>query len=193
MDHLNCHSNETWKDIPGYEGIYQASSYGNIRTCEGKTTSNKRYKVRHWKSRVLRGKGNNAKTGRRVTLWKDGVGKDWLVARLVAITFLGAPPEGYTVNHIDGNRFNNRIDNLEWLSLADNIRHGFATGLYHTQKPISIKSGGKTYDFRSMSQCDEFLRRSTGYTSNRLKKRDTLFDVDGNKYFAFCQEVGENG
>jgi hypothetical protein len=122
--------------------------------------------------------------GKRVYLWKDGKAKDWLVARAVAITFLGDPPEGFTVNHIDGNRLNNHIDNLEWLSLADNIRHGFATGLYHTQKAISIRGDGQTYDFRSMAQCDKFLRRARGYTSGRLKKGSTVFDADGNKYFA---------
>jgi hypothetical protein len=172
---------ELWKDIPGYEGIYQASSYGNIRTCDGKTTSNKRYSVRHWKARILKGKGNNPQTGRRVTLWKDGVGKDWLVASLVALTFLGVPPEGHTVNHIDGDRFNNHIDNLEWLSLADNIRHGFATGLY-PNKQVTLQRDGQLFEFVSMAKCDAFLKRARGYTSGRLKKGSTVFDADGNKY-----------
>ena len=175
---------EIWKDIPNYEGIYQASTFGNIRTVEGKETSNKRYAVRRWKSRVLKGRGDNYKTGKRVYLWKDGKPRDWIVARLVAITFLGNPPEGFTVNHIDGNRLNNNINNLEWLSRSDNIKHGFAEGLYHTQKAVSIRRDGQTYDFKSMSQCDKFLRRAKGYTSNSLKKRSTLFDADGNKYVA---------
>ena len=174
---------EIWIDIPGYEGIYQASSCGNIRTVEGKTTSNKRYSCRQWKSRILKGRGDNYVTGRRVSLWKNGEVKDWLVARLVAITFLGAPPNGYTVNHIDGNRLNNRIENLEWLSLPDNIRHGFATGLYPT-KQVSLQREGKDLKFKSMSECDKFLKRAKGYTSNSLKKRSTLFDADGNKYLA---------
>lgn len=174
---------ETWKDIPEYEGIYQASTLGNIRTVEGKITSNKRYGVRRWKSRILKGRGDCYATGKRVSLWKDGKVKDWLVARLVAITFLGAPPEGYTVNHIDGNRLNNCIENLEWLSLADNIRHGFATGLYPT-KGVTLKRDGQHFEFISMAKCDEFLKRSNGYTSNSLKKRSTLFDADGNKYLA---------
>ena len=177
-----CHSNETWKDIPGYEGIYQASTLGNIRTVEGKTTSNKRYTTRHWKSRVLKGKGNNPKTGKRVSLWKDGKPKEWLIARLVAITFLGNPPEGYTVNHKDGNRMNNAIENLEWLSLSDNIKHGFSTGLYHTQKSVILKKDGKVFEFRSMAQCDKFLRRTQGYTSRRLKKWNILEDADGGLY-----------
>lgn len=174
---------EVWKDIPGYEGIYQASTFGNIRTVEGKITSNKRFPTRHWKSRILKGRGDNYSTGKRVALWKNGKAKDWLVARLVAITFLGVPPEGFTVNHIDGNRFNNCLGNLEWLSVADNIRHGFATGLYPT-KHVTLKREDKLLEFMSMSECDKFLRRANGYTSNSLKKRSTLFDADGNKYTA---------
>lgn len=179
---------EVWKDIPGYEGIYQASTLGNIRTVEGKTTSNKRCATRHWKSRILKGRGDHYSTGKRVSLWKDGEVKDALVARVVASTFLGVPPEGFTVNHIDGNRLNNHIDNLEWLSLADNIRHGFATGLYPTKKVI-LQKEDNLLEFVSMSECDKFLRRSKGYTSNSLKKRSTLFDADGNKYSACTKEV----
>lgn len=172
---------EIWKDIPGYEGIYQASTFGNIRTVEGKTTSNKRYPVRRWKSRVLKGRGDNPKTGKRVNLWKDGKPKDWLVARLVAITFLGFPPKGFTVNHKDGNRMNNAIDNLEWLSLADNIKHGFSTGLYPT-KEVLLHRQGNMFVFESMAKCDRFLNRYKGYTSNAMKNHLELRDSDGNVY-----------
>jgi hypothetical protein len=173
---------EVWKDIPDYEGIYQASNLGRIRTADGKTTFTERHGVRRWKSRILKGRGDNYQTGKRVSLWKDGKVKDWLVARLVAITFLGDPPENYTVNHKDGNRLNNNIDNLEWLSLGDNIRHGFATGLYPT-KSVVLSRDGQTFRFASMAKCDAFLRRSSGYTSNSLSERYTLFDADGNKYY----------
>jgi hypothetical protein len=180
---------EVWKDIPGYEGLYQASDQGNIRTAEGKITSNKRYATRRWKSRVLKGRGNNPKTGKRVALWKDGTPKDWLVARLVAITFLGNPPNGFTVNHKDGNRMNNNIENLEWLSLADNIKHGFANGLYPTKavKLVCLTNEG-VFEFASMSSCDKFLKRRKGYTSESIINNRWLYDSDGNKY---CGLVGD--
>ena len=175
---------EIWKDIPGYEGLYQASSFGRIRTAEGKTTYTKRHGIRHWKSRIMSGRGNNPYPGKRVGLWKDGKSKDFLVARLVALTFLGEPPEGFTVNHIDGNRMNNAVDNLEWLSLADNIRHGFEYGLY-PQKAVTVKKyiGGKETSFRSMSELDRFLGRAVGYTSGKIKKACyTLTDSRGFYY-----------
>jgi hypothetical protein len=116
-------------------------------------------------------------------LWKDGKCKDWLVARLVAITFLGEPTEGFTVNHMDGNRLNNHIENLEWLSLADNIRHAFETGLCHSQKQITVTDAEVTFSFRSYAQLDVFLGRSKGYTSNRIKKnRDVLYSYEGKEF-----------
>jgi hypothetical protein len=175
---------EIWRDIPGYEGIYQASSHGQIRTVEGKVTSNKRYGVRHWKSRVLKGRGSNPITGKRVSLWKDGQSRDFLVARIVALTFLGEPQEGFTVNHKDGNRFNNMLENLEWLSLADNIKHGFETGLYPQKKVVVSRAcSNNTLSFRSLSQLSRFLGRSDGYASERLKRsRTSLTDSNGVVY-----------
>jgi hypothetical protein len=171
---------EVWKDIPGYEGLYQASSEGRIRTAEGKTTSNARYSKRVWKSRVLKGRGDNRATGKRASLWKDGKVKDCLIARLVAITFLGYPPDGYTVNHIDGNRFNNAVSNLEWLSLADNIRHGFATGLYaKSQKAVRLKNANTLYVFPSMSEASRFLGRNNGYVSECYLKGKNAISTDG--------------
>lgn len=172
---------ETWKDIPEYEGIYQASTHGRIRTVEGKTTFTTKHGMRRWKSRILKGRGDNPKTGKRVSLWKDGKSRDWLVARLVAITFLGNPPNGFTVNHKDGNRLNNNLDNLEWLSLADNIKHGFANALYPT-KAITLSRDGQTFDLASMAKCDEFLKRRRGYTSDAISNNRYLYDADGNKY-----------
>lgn len=161
---------EVWKDIPGFEGIYQASSFGRIRTCNGKTTFTKFHGIRKWKQRILRYKGENQQTGYRVTLWKNGKSKDYLVARLVALTFLGI--SDLTVNHIDGNRFNNKIENLEWCSLSENIRKGFETGLYKNQKKVLLinKKTGEKIVFRSLSQGDIFLKKNHSYLSDKIKR-----------------------
>ena len=129
---------EEWKDIPGYEGLYQASTLGNIRTCEGKVTSSARFSHRVWKQRVLKQKCAKNCKGRidaRIELWKDGEHKTWLVARLIAMTWCKGYADGMTVNHKNGDPIDNRAENLEWLTLKNNIRHGFANGLYPQAKP----------------------------------------------------------
>ena len=126
-------SMEEWKAIPGYEGLYEASNMGEIRSCEGKVTSNARYGRRVWKQRIIKQKFSTGKNGRRdyrVELWKDGTHTTFLVSRLIALTWCDGYQEGWTVNHKNGIPSDNRAENLEWLSHGDNIRHGFATGLY---------------------------------------------------------------
>ena len=180
---------EVWKPIPGYEGIYDASSFGRIRTAEGKTTNSVRHGVRVWKQRILKPKAcaDYRKAGYRVTLWKNKKPKDFLVARLVCTTFhenlIGTK---MTVNHKDGNRLNNRIENLEWLSLADNIRDGFKTGLYKSaQKSVILTNeAGEKISFHSMSEADKFLCRSNGYVSGCIKKKRFPKSKSGQFYIA---------
>ena len=173
---------EVWKDIPDYEGIYQASNLGRIRTAPNKKTYSKLHGERTWKCRILKGRGDNIKTGKRVSLWKDGKVKDWLVARLVAITFLGQPTKEYsTVNHINGNRLDNNIKNLEWLSLGDNIRHAFNTGLMPYKK-VKLFNKNSEMIFRSMAMASLYLGRSHSYISNCLKKKRNIISSDGKMF-----------
>lgn len=183
---------EIWKDIPGYEGVYQASNIGRIRSVEGKATSNARFKQRRWKSRIIRPKGcaDYRKSGYRVALWKNGKPRDWLVARLVALTWIPGYEPGFTVNHIDGDRLNNQIDNLEWLSLSENIKHGFNTGLYSSiQKPVIITlPNGEEIGFASRAAASRYLGKTHGYVSGCLKRRNPYY-VDGLKYPACKDDV----
>lgn len=173
---------EIWKDIPGYEGLYEASSFGRIRSHKNKTTYTKRHGTRKWKSRIMKGRGNNITTGSRVGLWKNGVVKEFLVARLVAITFLGQPSkDANTVNHINGNRLDNNINNLEWLSLADNIRHAFDTGLMLQRKIMLINKDCEMV-FRSMSVASKYIGRNSGYISLCIKNNRNIKDINNNLY-----------
>lgn len=165
---------EKWKDIPGYETLYQASNEGRIRTCEGKTTGNARYSCRIWKQRIMKLKMTTNKKGRsdlRVCLWKDGKEKTWLVSRLVAMTWGPGYSSELTVNHIDGNSLNNNADNLEWVSLKDNIQHGFRTGLYaENQIPVVVVNGNSIELYDSMCSASRALGKNSGYLSNRYNK-----------------------
>jgi hypothetical protein len=178
---------EEWKDIPGYEGLYQASTLGQIRTCNGKTTSSARFKTRVWKQRIIKQKCAKSIKGRydcRVELWKNGSHKTWLVSRLVALTWCDGYTSGMTVNHIDGDPLNNKANNLEWISLEDNIKHGFANGLYSTQKAcVLINESGEKKTFLSQSEASRNIGRSNSYIATKLKKHDLFAtSIDGQKY-----------
>ena len=107
---------EIWKDIRGYEGYYQVSTFGNVRSLDGTVTSklgiSKKIKGR-MKSQICDESGYKT-----VTLYKDN--NEWIVSvhRLVLMTF--DPNENsdtLQVNHIDRNPSNNHISNLEWVTL----------------------------------------------------------------------------
>ena len=104
---------EIWKDFEDYEGKYQISNRGNVKSLNYRHTG---------KERILKPQ----KTGRGylfVYLYKDGKAKKYLVHRLVAEVFLDNP-EGYTeVNHKDENKTNNNADNLEWCSRSYNCSY----------------------------------------------------------------------
>lgn len=165
---------EEWKAIPGFEGLYDASSLGRIRSTPGKTTSNARYPIRVWRSRIMKTKAQKGlhRHDQRVTLWKDGKAADYLVARLVAMAWIGVPDDYLTVNHINGNYLDNRPENLEWVSLPENIKHGFSSGLYASiEIPVVLVSNkGESFTFQSMSSAAQFLGHGRQYISDRLAK-----------------------
>ncbi|MCC3663251.1 HNH endonuclease [Staphylococcus haemolyticus] len=175
--------NEKWRDVVGYEGIYEVSNKGRVRTHKNKTTYTKKHGVRHWKQRYLKDKTPNGRDV-RVSLWKDGKHKDFLVHRLVAFAFMPVVKGKECINHIDGNPKNNNVENLEWCNHLENNRHAFETGLMHTNMAVKlINHLGIEYEFISMSRASQFLGRNNGYISTKLKRnRKELTDIHGNKY-----------
>lgn len=176
---------ELWKDIPGFEKLYQASNTGLIRSAPGKVTSSRRFSRRVWKTRILKHKFrvNGKRHDAAVTLWKDGKCKDYLVSRLVAMTWVDGYEPWLTVNHIDGNPQNNNCSNLEWVTLSENIKKGYENGLFSSvQEPIMLKNGENEFPFVSMAEGSRFLGRNSGYVHNCLKRNRPIKDTDGKQY-----------
>lgn len=107
---------EIWKDIKGYEGLYQVSSFGNVKS----------------KRKVLSKRVTNSGYI-SIGLWKKGKRKEKLAHRLVAEAFINNPNKLPIINHIDENKINNNVKNLEWCS------HSYNTNVYTKNHIEEIK------------------------------------------------------
>ena len=118
---------EEWKDITGYEGMYQISNLGNVRSlvrdrCNGGVL----------KEKILRNRPSKSRTGAvyyQVALFKNGKRKNFSVHRLVANEFIPNTENKPFINHIDGNPSNNHVSNLEWCTPKENTIHAWEMGL----------------------------------------------------------------
>lgn len=124
---------EIWKNIKGYEGIYQISNLGNVRNLLS-------YERKNLKGEITE------KGYIRVSLHKNGFRKVFRVHRLVAQAFIPNPLNKPQINHKDGNKLNNCVDNLEWATNKENIKHAIQNKLRAKEirhvKPIAyIKNG----------------------------------------------------
>lgn len=123
---------EIWKDIKGYEGLYQVSNLGNVKSLT------RQIKCLNSKYRTINGKVLKALQMNNnylfVNLWKNNVIKRALIHRLVAEAFIPNPNNELEVNHIDGNKHNNCVNNLEWCNRSYNTLHSYKIGLREKQK-----------------------------------------------------------
>ena len=112
---------EIWKDIEGYEGLYQVSNYGNIKSLS-KVVKNA-YGVHRTEDKIL--KPQTKKDGYlQIQLSKNGKQKHYKVHRLVALTYIANPNNYPCVNHKDENKSNNHVSNLEWCTYEYNTNYG---------------------------------------------------------------------
>ena len=110
------------KAVKGYEGRYKILENGDVvRLIKGSRNKDGNKVLKHW----LDKDGYHT-----VTLWKDRKPKQFRVHRLVAEAFIDNPNNLPQVNHLDGNKNNNAVTNLEWVTLERNIRHAFEIGIY---------------------------------------------------------------
>ena len=115
--------NEIWKDIEDYEGLYQVSNLGRVKSSDT--------------NRIL--KGNKDRGGYLlVNLYKNSVSSTKKIHRLVAQAFIPNPENKPQVNHIDENKTNNMVSNLEWSTNKENSNHGTRTDRSSKTRSISI-------------------------------------------------------
>lgn len=140
---------EIWKDIPGFEGFYQASYSGKIRSVDRTTISNDTiHKQRHTfrKGRIL--KTSITKLG--YVICYPSIESEKLtstVHKLVALAWIPNPNNYSELNHIDTDKLNNSVPNLEWCDRGHNMRHAHANGLVKIKKRGENKIAKPVYQF----------------------------------------------
>jgi len=122
--------NEIWKDILGYEGLYQISNLGRVKNLERKVKCQNHERI--VKEKIL--KQSKGKKYQQVTLSKKCKSSTKTVHRLVAQAFIPNPNNLAEVNHIDANTKNNCVDNLEWCTRYENMQHAKENGLIKAPK-----------------------------------------------------------
>ncbi len=125
---------EIWKPVVGYEGLYEVSSNGRVKSID-RVLIDRIGREKLFKGRIL--STHLDRYGYPICkLWMGSKGKTSTVHRLVAISFLENENNKPQVNHIDGNKENNSIDNLEWVTNSENDIHAFEIGLRTTRRGV---------------------------------------------------------
>jgi len=136
---------EIWKDVPGYEGYYKVSNLGNVKSLD-RIVPHPRWGRQFWKGRII--KSSLDKYGYpRLSLRKYNKAKFFTIHRLVAVSFIPNLENKPQVNHRDGNKTNNNVINLEWVSEKENVNHAYDTGLHRGRRGIESPHSKVVYQY----------------------------------------------
>lgn len=163
-------THEVWLPVPNYP-LYEVSNMGGLRCLAHYDNLGRYYRERYIKGR------HTSRIGIRVLLC-NGTCKDFILARIIATTIYGYDLHTpLTVNHIDGNRLNNDINNLELITREANNTHAHENGLMSAKYKPTVLLDTMTHKrlyFKSQSQASQFLGRNMSFIANA--KRDGRYD-----------------
>ena len=168
---------EKWLSVKGYEGLYEVSNLGRVRSVERvvmNKTKNGKDRPCLIKGRVLKTCFNNYKKDNtlkreQLALSKEGKIKTFHVHSLVAEAFCRKEFDNMQVNHKDGNPLNNKADNLEWITQKENIQHAFKNNLIKTSKKVA-KIDIKTNEILEVYQSETKACLENGVAQGKISR-----------------------
>lgn len=174
---------EIWKDIKGYEGLYQVSNLGRVKSLPRKIYNNGiigKNKFYISKEKILKERIDH-KGYFRVALCKNNIQKDYSIHRLVLENFVENVDNKPCVNHIDGNKQNNNLENLEWCTYSENLNHAYKLNLKKRIRNIETYCirHTKYNTFKVVINYKEYGTFKT-YEEAREKRDKILFEKGGN-------------
>lgn len=167
---------EIWKDIKGYEGLYQVSNLGNVKSLN----RNKIYKDTFIKINERLLKPSTNKGGyKQVVLYKNDSKKTFKVHRLVALVFLDNSNQYLEVNHKNGIKHDNYVNNLEWCNHSQNVQHSFDNKL---QIPLcGEKHGMSKLNKEDILNIKQSLLSSRKIAKNYNVNKSTILRIRNNQ------------
>lgn len=174
---------EVWKPIPGYEGHYEVSNMGRVRSLERRArfvSIHGKECTRRVRGRIIRGTEHRTQHRITVMLSKNGIHERLSVHRLVATAFVDNPNGYDEVNHKDENPRNNRADNLEWCTRQYNMNYGtIRERVYNKMKRplVAINDEGDAIRFSSIKVAEQvgFVRHKIEYAKAQGIKYNGFF------------------
>lgn len=167
---------EVWRDIQSYKGEYQISNLGRVKSLN--------YKGNVGKEKIKIAEVNHIGYF-RIALSHHGKNKHFMVHRLVADSFISNPFHKLQVNHIDGDKQNNNVINLEWVTQSENMLHSYRIGLRTGMKGSKHPMKGKTGKLNHCSK--KIICITTGKQFNAINDAERQYGVSHTTISRCCK------
>jgi len=173
--------NEIWKDIKDYEGLYKISNKGNVKSLD-RIILYKNGKRRFFESQQISLVNTHGYS--TVSLNKNGNGKRFYLHRLLALSYLPLVKGKNDINHINGIKDDNRLENIEWCTQSENVQHAYDNDLNKNAREIYLTNvAGLKYAFPNLKNASLWLGKNKAYVSLMVTKGyKYLKDDKGNLY-----------